>query len=283
VQVGTGIGVGQGSSITAPFTVNSGQLLGGSPTAVFNQNEFSVLINMLNAATNVKLVTNPTIVAINGSKSDIKIGRDLQLVTITTTTSGSTPVTTATAGDIKFVGISIEVTPQITGNKLIALKVRPEKSSVFQARTISGNTFYDIDRRVGELNIILRDGQTAAIGGLVDTSSHKEKSSVPLLGDIPILGALFRTTNDVSAVTNLVIFITATVLEPSKMKYDNVVSKDQLNDLQLTTRDIEGKRFAKSDEEKDAFERVGIVRQEQQDAAIMSQLKKDATVDEKKK
>jgi len=283
VQVGTGIGVGQGSSITAPFTVNSGQLLGGSPTAVFNQNEFSVLINMLNSATNVKLVTNPTIVAINGSKSDIKIGRDLQLVTITTTTSGSTPVTTATAGDIKFVGISIEVTPQITGNKLIALKVRPEKSSVFQARTISGNTFYDIDRRVGELNIILRDGQTAAIGGLVDTSSHKERSQVPLLGDIPVLGALFRTTNDVSAVTNLIIFITATVLEPSKMKYDNVVSKDQINDLELTTRDIEGKRFVKSDEEKDAFERVGIVRQEQQDAAVISQLKKDATVDPKKK
>ncbi len=284
VQVGTGIGIGQGSSISAPFTVNSGQLLGGSPTAVFNQNEFSVLINMLNAATNVKLVTNPTIVAINGSKSEIKVGRDLQLVTITTTSAGAgNPVTTATAGDIKFVGISIEVTPQITGNKLIALKVRPEKSSVFQARQISGNTFYDIDRRVGELNIILRDGQTAAIGGLVDTSSHKERSQVPLLGDIPVLGALFRTTNDVSSVTNLIIFITATVLEPSKMKYDNVVSKDQINDLELTTRDIEGKRFVKSDEEKDAFERVGIVRQEQQDAAIMGQLKKDATVDAKKK
>lgn len=187
------------------------------------------------------------------------------------------------AGDIKFVGISIEVTPQITGNKLIALKVRPEKSSVFQARTISGNTFYDIDRSVGELNIILRDGQTAAIGGLVDTTTRKEDSRVPLLGDMPVLGALFRTQHDVASVTNLIIFITATVLEPSKMKYDNVVSEDQINDLQLTTRDIEGKRYAMSDEEKDAFERVGIVRQQQQDAASLNRLKAEATVDEKKK
>ncbi len=280
-DIRTGVGLGQGSNTATPFTINSGTLLGGSPTAVFNSNEFSALVNILNAATNVRLVTNPTIVAINGSKSDIKIGRDLQLVTITTTTSGSTPVTTATAGDIKFVGISIEVTPQITGSKLIALKVKPEKSSVFAARTISGNTFYDIDRRVGELNIILRDGQTAAIGGLIDTQTRKIKSQVPLLGDIPILGNLFKTTNDSVDVTNLIIFITATVLEPSKMKYDTVVSKDQINDLGLTTRDIIGKSFVKPDDEQALFERVGIVRQNKQDAEILNQLKSDA--DGKKK
>lgn len=280
-DVRTGVGLGPGSNTATPFTINSGALLGGSPTAVFNSNEFSALVNILNSATNVRLVTNPTIVAINGSKSDIKIGRDLQLVTITTTTSGSTPVTTATAGDIKFVGISIEVTPQITGSKLIALKVKPEKSSVFQARTISGNTFYDIDRRVGELNIILRDGQTAAIGGLIDTQTRKIKSQVPLLGDIPLLGNLFKTTNDQVAVTNLIIFITATVLEPSKMKYDTVVSKDQINDLGLTSRDIIGKSFVKPGDEQALFERVGIVRQNTQDAEILNQLKKDA--DGKKK
>jgi type IV pilus assembly protein PilQ len=283
LQVGTGVGLGAGSSISQPFTMNSGQLAGGSPTAIFNQNEFSALVNILNSNLNVKLVTNPTIVAINGSKSEIKIGRDLQLVTITTTTSGSTPVTTATAGDIKFVGISIEVTPQITGNKLIALKVKPEKSSVFQARTIAGNTFYDIDRRVGELNIILRDGQTAAIGGLVDTQTHLQESRVPFLGSLPGIGALFRSTSNVKNLTDLVIFITASVLEPSKMKYDNVVSKDQLNDLQLTARDVEGKRYVKSDEEQAAFEHVGIVRKNAQDAEIMHTLQKTANDEEKPK
>ncbi len=277
LDVRTGVGIDPGNNIATPFTINSGTLLGGSPTAIFNQNEFSALVNILNSALNVKLVTNPTIVAINGSKSDIKIGRDLQLVTITTTTSGSTPVTTATAGDIKFVGISIEVTPQITGNKLIALKVRPEKSSVFAQRTIAGNTFYDIDRRVGELNIILRDGQTAAIGGLVDSQSRRQKSGVPFLGSIPVLGALFRKTSDLVDTTNLIIFITASVLEPSKMKYDNVVSKDQLNDLELTERDIEGgKRYVKSEQEQAMFERVGIVRKQAQDAQIMEQLETDA-------
>lgn len=272
-RAGTGIGVSGGAgTIPFPFNMNSGQLPGGSPTAIFNQNEFSALVNILNAQTNVKLVTNPTIVAINGSKSEIKIGRELQLVTITTVTSGSSPVTTATAGDIKFVGISLEVTPQITGSKLIALKVKPVKSSIFQKKEISGNSFYDIDKREGDLNIILRDGQTAAIGGLTDTSTNRNTSKVPLLGDVPLLGSLFKRDANQKTETNLIIFITASVLEPSKMKYENVVTREQINALELTQRDILGRNYVRSEEEIALHDQVGVVRQKRQEAETMKEL-----------
>ena len=264
-----------------PFVLGTGAVQGGSPTAVYNHNEFSALLNVLNAATNVRLVTNPTIVAINGSKSEIKIGRDLQLVTITTVTSGSSPVTTASAGDIKFVGISLEVTPQITGNRLINLKVKPTKSSVFAEKDYSGNKFYDIDKREGDLNIILRDGQTAAIGGLVDTTTNRTETKVPLLGDIPLFGNLFKTSKNVSSEINLVIFITASVLEPSKMKYDTVVSRDQLEGLDLTKRDILGKNYQRSDEENSLVEEVGVVRQNNQDSEAIKRL--NARLAEEKK
>ncbi|MBS0661792.1 MAG: hypothetical protein JSR48_00890 [Verrucomicrobia bacterium] len=275
LQGGTGLAtpLTQPNALTPfPFILGDGAVAGGSPTAVFNQKDFSALLNILNASTNVRLVTNPTIVAINGSKSEIKIGRDLQLVTITTVTSGSSPVTTATAGDIKFVGISLEVTPQITGSKLIALKVKPTKSSVFAEKDYSGNKFYDIDKREGDLNIILRDGQTAAIGGLVDTTTNRTQTKVPLLGDIPLFGNLFKTTKDVTSEVNLVIFITASVLEPSKMKYDTVLSRDQINNLDLTARDILGKHYQVSDEENALQEQVGVVRQRRQDAEAVSDL-----------
>ncbi len=285
LDVRTGVGIGASSNMAIPFATNSGQLMGGSPTAVFGQNEFNAFLNILNSATNVRLVTNPTIVAINGSKSDIKIGRELQLVTVQTTpgAAGSQPQITASAGEVKFVGISLEVTPQITGNKLIALKVKPVKSSVFAERTIGGNTFFDIDKREGELNIILRDGQTAAIGGLVDSTTRKGTTKVPLLGDIPLLGNLFKTTKDIKAETNLIIFITATVLEPSKMKYDNVISKDQIHDLDVTQRDILGRNYSKSDEESALQEQVGAMRQRKQDAANMERLNVEAIESAKKK
>ncbi|HNC23416.1 MAG TPA: secretin N-terminal domain-containing protein [Opitutaceae bacterium] len=264
-----------------PFALGTGAVQGGSPTAVYNHNEFSALLNILNAATNVRLVTNPTIVAINGSKSEIKIGRDLQLVTITTVSSGSSPVTTASAGDIKFVGISLEVTPQITGNRLINLKVKPTKSSVFAEKDYNGNKFYDIDKREGDLNIILRDGQTAAIGGLVDTTTNRTETKVPLLGDIPLFGNLFKTSKNVASEINLVIFITASVLEPSKMKYDTVVSRDQLEGLDLTKRDILGKNYQRSDEENSLVEEVGVVRQNNQDTETIKRL--NARLAEEKK
>ena len=275
LQGGTGLSTPTGALTSFPFAIGSGSLLGGSPTAVFNQKEFSALVNILNSATNVRLVTNPTIVAINGSKSQIKIGRELQLVTITTTTSGSTPVSTATAGDIKFVGISLEVTPQITGSKLISLKVKPVKSSVFKIKTFQGNDFYDIDKREGDLNIILRDGQTAAIGGLVDTTTNKTQTKVPLLGDIPLLGNLFKTTANTISETNLVIFITASVLEPSKMKYENVISKDQINGLELTSREILGKNYPRPAEEASLQDQIGVVRQNKQDAEAVTRLHKE--------
>jgi type IV pilus assembly protein PilQ len=273
LTVGTGLSSGT-SLFSFPFTMGSGSLTGGSPTAVFNQNEFSALLNVLNAQTNVRLVTNPTIVAINGNKSEIKIGRELQLVTITTTTSGSSPVSTATAGDIKFVGISIEVTPQITGSKLISLKVKPVKSSVFQIKKYQENEFYDIDKREGDLNIILRDGQTAAIGGLVDTTTRRDRRKVPLLGDVPLLGSLFRTTADVVTETNLVIFITASVLEPSKLKYENIVSRDQLNSLELTPREVLGKAYPHSAEETNLQDEVTAARMRRAEAESVKNLNK---------
>ncbi|MDB6167994.1 MAG: hypothetical protein JWM88_858 [Verrucomicrobia bacterium] len=283
LQVGTGLSGTGTSSLTFPFFLGQGGLVGGSPSAVFNQNEFSALLNVLNAATNVRLVTNPTIVAINGSKSEIKIGRELQLVTITTTTSGSTPVSTATAGDIKFVGISIEVTPQITGSKLISLKVKPVKSSVFKIKKYNENEFYDIDKREGDLNIILRDGQTAAIGGLVDSTSSRNQSKVPFLGDIPLLGNLFKTTTDVVSETNLVIFITATVLEPSKLKYENIVSREQLNSLELTPREVLGKNYPRSAEEISLQDQVTAARLRKQEADSVNRLNKQMIEETPKK
>ena len=151
------------------------------------------------------------------------------------------------------------------------------KSSVFKIKTFQQNEFYDIDKREGDLNIILRDGQTAAIGGLVDTTTNRTQSKVPLLGDIPVLGHLFKTTADVTNETNLVIFITASVLEPSKMRYENVVSKDQINSLELTPRDILGRSYPRPEEETSLQDQVGVVRQKNQEARAVERLNRQVT------
>ena len=121
--------------------------------------------------------------------------------------------------------------------------------------------------------MILRDGQTAAIGGLMDSNDNNAASKVPFLGDIPVLGWLFKSTAARKIDTNLIIFITASILEPSKTTYASVATKTQLNELNITDRDIQGVRYQASDEEKRLYAEADALRKARQDAEIQGALK----------
>ena len=125
--------------------------------------------------------------------------------------------------------------------------------------------------------MILRDGQTAAIGGLMDSNDNNAASKVPFLGDIPVLGWLFKSTAARKIDTNLIIFITASILEPSKTTYTSVATKTQLNELNITDRDIQGVRYQASDEEKRLYAEADAMRKARQDAEIQGALKEQTT------
>ncbi len=256
-------------------------VLGASPqpnNIVLNGNDFSVLVSALSSLTGTRIVSNPTIVAVNGSKSEIEIGRDLQTITVTQQeSSGGNNTVTATAGEIIFEGVRVEITPQITSSKLVALEITTKKTEAeqfeFQATVnTSPVPFYNVRRREGTLNMILDDGQTAAIGGLMDRRERDVKSKVPVLGDIPGLGALFRSSNKTIDDTNLVIFITASILEPSKTTYRNFATRRQLSDLQITERDIEGVSYQPSAEEEALYDALKELRAKRQSAEIQQQM-----------
>jgi type IV pilus assembly protein PilQ len=256
-------GIGQGTSATSAGLNTLGQNIGGISTssvgkagtfnAVLNGADYTAFLSAVDTLIGARLVSSPTIVAINGSKSEITVGTDRQTVTATQTaaTGGAATTTTFAAGEKIFEGVKLDVTPQITSSKLVSLKVETEKSKATEVLgDFNGQKFYDVDRRKGSLNMILRDGQTAAIGGLMDSNDNKGSSKVPLLGDIPVLGWLFKSTTAKKVDTNLIIFITASILEPSKTTYTNIATKTQINELNLTDRDIQGVRYQASDEEK---------------------------------
>ena len=255
----------------------------GSFNAVLNGADFTAFLTAVDGVTGARLVSSPTIVAVNGSKSEITIGTNLQLVTATQTapTGGGTPTVTYTAGDKIFEGVKVEVTPHITSNKLVSLALKTEKSNAAPFSVGAGasaQTFYNVSTRAGTLNMILQDGQTAAIGGLMDAADKKNEEKVPLLGDIPVLGYLFKHTSSSKVDTNLIIFITANILEPSKTTYHNLATKAQLNELEVTDRDIKGVSYKPSDSENRLYEDAKTLRENKQDAEIQSSLKAQTKV-----
>lgn len=277
---------GGGSSATNGFINSLGgtmpAALGAAPlpnNIVLNGNDFSALISMLNSSGGTRIVSNPNIVAVNGSKSEITVGRDLQTIKVTQqqAVGGGNNTITAEAGEIIFEGVTVEITPQITSSKLVALQLKTLKTEAeeftFQAtNTVSPVPFYNVRKRQGSLNMILSDGQTAAIGGLLDRREITTKEKVPVLGDMPVLGALFRRNSSSVEDSNLIIFITASILEPSKTTYRNLATRRQINDLELTDRDIRGVSYQVSAEEEALYDAIKELRQKRQEEELRKQL-----------
>jgi len=260
------------------FVPGVGTFPGVGNNVVLNSRDFNAVINALTTVGGTRIVSNPTIVAVNGSKSEIIIGRDLQTITVTqqVTAAGTPGQTTFAAGEKIFEGVKVEITPQITSNKLVSLQLRTEKSEAtgFEVGPAgSGSqTFYNVRKRSGNLNMILKDGQTAAIGGLMDRSEKNTVSKVPVLGDIPGLGILFRNKTKSVDDTNLIIFITANILEPSKTTYRDLATRNQIQKLNLTNRDIEGVNYAPSAEEEAMYDSLKALRAKRQDAKIKQEM-----------
>lgn len=106
------------------------------------------------------------------------------------------------------VGFIIEVTPTINVDNRIRLKVRPEVSEIADAR-ISPPT---IDTTVAETEVMIKDGETLVIGGLVSEKMIDTASKVPLLGDLPVLGVFFRSTSKDKRRKEILVFVTARVV-----------------------------------------------------------------------
>jgi len=281
--VGQGISktaVGLNSQGGAVSGINPSALGTGSFNAVLNGSDYSAFLQAVETMDGARLVTSPTIVAINGSKSEIVIGTYFQTITTTVTASstGGNPTVTFAPGEKIFQGVKVDVTPQITSSKLVSLKLETEKSTA-KDFPIGGEggvpvqTFYNVDTRKGSLNMLLKDGQTAAIGGLMDTDDRKTEDKVPFLGDIPVLGFLFKSKTAKKVDTNLIIFITASILEPSETTYNSVATEEQLADLRLTQREIKGVRYEHSEDDAALYNKADELRKQKKDAEVQAKLK----------
>ena len=124
----------------------------------------------------------------------------------------------------------LNVTPRITADNRITLKVLPEVSRIFDTVTAysagEANTAYIFDSRRMETTVMIPSGNTLVLGGLVTDDIRNSDTKVPLLGDIPLLGTLFRSNSKSRAKSNLLIFITPTIVQDSDFQ---VTKSDFLN------------------------------------------------------
>lgn len=159
-----------------------------------------------------KLLADPNIAAINGFPASVFIGDTVNYIqSITSSTTGQN-VTTASVN----VGVTLRVTGKVNPDGYITLNIHPEVSSISSyLSTPGGGELPNIATRFADTTVRVKDGETIAIGGLIQTSDILNITKVPLFGDLPFFGPLFRDTQHSKQTTEVVFFLKTSILKDS--------------------------------------------------------------------
>lgn len=233
--------------IATPLSSATGGVLG----LAFSTDSFFGLLSFLETQGSVQVLSSPRVAAINNQKAVLRVGTDDFFVTnisTTTTTSSSGTVTTPTiTAQPFFSGISLDVTPQIDSEGMVTMHVRPSVSNVTEnPRVVSlgtlGNFLLPLaSSSVNETDTVVRvrDGYIVAIGGLMHQSQDNEKSQVPFVGDLPVIGNLFKQNNRVMKKTELVFLIKPTVIKnDSDWRQDLAAMSERIDNMQFPSHSV---------------------------------------------
>jgi len=194
---------------SASATPNNAQLFG-----IFNAGQFSIFLNALRSNAMAKVLAEPNLIALDGQPARFQAGGKFPYpVPQSSSIPGGTAVVT-----VQFANFGTIVTflPQILPNDVIRLDVEPSFSQLnFGAgTTINGGRVPAIDQRSVRTAVELREGQTLALAGLLQTTTNATTTRIPVLGDIPILGPLFSSNTIETVETELVVLVTPELVAP---------------------------------------------------------------------
>jgi len=197
-------------------------VIGGTTSLSFLNKDFSGVIDLLSTQGNVQVLSSPRITATNNQKAIIKVGEDEYFVTdVSSTTTTGTSTTTTPEIDLTpfFSGIALDVTPQIDAHGEVILHIHPSVTITDeQTKTIRLNNEDIIlplaQSSVRESDTIIRakSGEIVVIGGLIETRKVNIESKTPFLGDIPLMGALFKSKSESVQKKELVILLKPIVI-----------------------------------------------------------------------
>ena len=185
-----------------------------TPSGVYSilGSDFQATLRAIAQAGKAQLLSRPSVLARNNQPATIVVGQQVPLITSVRYDTFGNAINSVT---YQNVGIILKVTPFITGDGLVQMIVQPQTSSIdttFSVPISAGVNAPVIDTRSADTVVVTPDGQTVVIGGLMQNDKSEAESKIPFLGDIPILGNLFKHKVNSDAKTELLIFLTPHVI-----------------------------------------------------------------------
>lgn len=195
---------------------------------------FSALLKLSKTDSNVNILSAPRLLTSDNEEAEIVVGSNVPIITSRLTDSGSTSLAQSVSVERKDVALTLRITPQITDGNQLRLNIYQETTAIDNTNTVGdvdqvGPTF---TTRKLTSTVLARNGQSIVLGGLISNDRQRREYKVPFLGDIPLLGYLFKTSSVEDRKTNLLIFITPNIIESAQelnaITQDNRTEFDEL-------------------------------------------------------
>jgi general secretion pathway protein D len=184
--------------------------------------DVSEVIKFLSTQGDVKSISSPRVMALNNQPALISVGQELFYKIKSSSTAASTGGAVAAEGEVVdsvFAGVLLDITPEIAENGIITLKINPSVSDTVDTVTAGAGSRTippDLIKQQIASVIKVKDGEHAILGGLITTQTGFKDNHVPILGDIPGLGYLFKQQQKINTVEELVFIITPHIVKNSK-------------------------------------------------------------------
>lgn len=173
----------------------------------------------------VNVLSAPNILTSDNKKAEIIVGKRVSVPTTSGQDSAGNPLRSFSTENV---GLELHVTPQINDGDEVTLEIEQKIEDVIGSQEDLAKFGLRTDQRKAKTTVVAQNGQTVVIGGLIKDKEVKGKQKVPLLGDIPILGNLFKQTSVSNEKVNLMVFLTPTILrDPKDMTRVSVQKNDQ--------------------------------------------------------
>ncbi|MCU9951413.1 type II secretion system secretin GspD [Pseudomonas sp. PDM13] len=190
-----------------PSTLPDGAIIG------IGTDHFAALVTALSANSKSNLLSTPSLLTLDNQKAEILVGQNVPFQTGSYTTDAAGANNPFTTIERKDIGVTLKVTPHINEGATLRLEIEQEISSIAPSATLTAQAVDLItNKRSIKSTILAEDGQVIVLGGLIQDDITTTDSKVPLLGDIPLLGRLFRSTKDSHVKRNLMVFLRPTVV-----------------------------------------------------------------------
>ncbi len=231
--------LGSGTSTTSPASLIGDGLTLGVGRLRDSGVSFVALLEALESDGTSNIIGTPVLVTLDNEEAEIKVGQEVPFVTGSYTNGGTGGTSTNTVNPFQTiqreqVGLSLKLTPQINEGDALRLKIAQEISSLLPS---SAAVDLITSNRSINTTVIVQDGATLVLGGLIQDQVSEKQQRVPILGRIPLLGALFRNNETTKTKTNLMVFIKPTILRDNvQAAFETNTKYNYIRDQQLLTR-----------------------------------------------